>query len=1203
MRKIHKLIPAITLALAGVETSAQVMYEPFDYSTTNGGGNANVTNSIANGGNSAAWGRTNPTQGIFWTRSGTAAPDHTITSGGLTSPAGLPDAIGNKASFTNTGNVDRIGFGQVFSSGRVYYSLLLKFDTLPVAASRVFGLNTFSLDAPGAATVLGSALTTRAQGGGYQVGVAKNTATAQFDSDIYSTSDTLFVVGAYEISGAVGSDDTSYMWVNPSVSDYGQTFGADPGPLADRLTDTVGADLHDAVGGSASPLRNAAVASFLLRANTTNSQWRVDEVRVDSTWAGVTPRKDLQYTWNDAGGGTFGDSTKWNNTGGPNPNPNSLGAVANFGSAITGAATITTAGQTFDTINIDTTNSLLINGTGLTVSTNASAGQLIAKRGSHTISAPLTLNNDLAIKVGADGFGANGATLTLSGSVTGASRTIGKYGLGTLKLGASNIIDDTATLAIRVGALDLNGNNETVGTVIVGAGHRNTGADLSTAANLAPGSITGAGSLTATTFQLENGSVSAVLAGSGAVIKTSQGAARVSGASTYTGNTTIRAGTLLVGGNAPNGAAGALGNSTSAILVSDAQTLTGTIDPGAAPKNGDPVSLLTDAAVTIGRNVLVGVEGYPTLGGNSAHTSTFSGSVTLNRATNLSAAAGGTTSFTGVIANGTGTGSVTKLGAGVVVLAGANTYSGGTTVNAGALVANSTGALPGWNVGGTVIANNGGTVAASAGGAGQWVSADIDTLQTTVTWNGGSSLGINVDASNSFTYASNITPSIGFHKLGAGTLTLSGTNNQTSTAVSGGVLHVTSESNLGPAPGSPTNNILLSGGGLLRFGAAFDPSNNRSIVLSSGEGGIDTNGNSVSTGATISGAGALVKAGASQLSIGGSNTYTGGTIIRGGTLTIFNDANLGNVAGPVTFDGGALKVFSTFSMTGRPISVTSNGGTFDTNSFNVDAAAVAGTGTLTKSSGGQLTATHVRTGGLTVGSGTVQARAQANPYEVASEAGTSKVTTLTASAGLIDLTNTKIITQDASMVATPVYDGVNDVYIYDGVHGLVQKGRGDGTWNGTSGMTTSQTDATTGVFTSLAVGTGAELRGLGPTDTELFAGQTVNGNSTVVMYTYGGDADMDGDLDGDDYFYLDSNVLQSETVFGWHQGDFNYDGRLNGDDYFILDSNILQAQASGNVFWVRPPEFGDGGLSAVPEPASIGLMGVAAVAGLRRRRR
>src|SRR5688572_3929647 len=219
VRKLHKLIPAVALAVASAEASAQLVYEPFDYSTTNAAGHADLTQSIGAGGNNAAFGRTNQGQGIFWARTGIfSTVDHTIETGSLTPNADLPDATGNKAVFGNPGNVDRIGFGEIVTSGRVYYSLLLKFDTLPAASSRIVGFNTFSLDAPGAASVFGSALTTRAQGGGYQVGVAKNSAAAAFDSDIFSTTDTVFVVGAYEINGTVGSDDVSYMWVNPSAS-------------------------------------------------------------------------------------------------------------------------------------------------------------------------------------------------------------------------------------------------------------------------------------------------------------------------------------------------------------------------------------------------------------------------------------------------------------------------------------------------------------------------------------------------------------------------------------------------------------------------------------------------------------------------------------------------------------------------------------------------------------------------------------------------------------------------------------------------------------------------------------------------------------------------------------------------------------------------------------------------------------------------
>ena len=92
---------------------------------------------------------------------------------------------------------------------------------------------------------------------------------------------------------------------------------------------------------------------------------------------------------------------------------------------------------------------------------------------------------------------------------------------------------------------------------------------------------------------------------------------------------------------------------------------------------------------------------------------------------------------------------------------------------------------------------------------------------------------------------------------------------------------------------------------------------------------------------------------------------------------------------------------------------------------------------------GTASVNNIRVPVASASAGTLRVIPQANPYDVSSEAGTSKVTKLNASTGVVDLTNTKIITQDASMPTTPVYDGINDVYTYSGVHRLVQLGRGD----------------------------------------------------------------------------------------------------------------------------------------------------------------
>src|SRR5439155_12977606 len=112
-------------------------------------------------------------------------------------------------------------------------------------------------------------------------------------------------------------------------------------------------------------------------------------------------------------------------------------------------------------------------------------------------------------------------------------------------------------------------------------------------------------------------------------------------------------------------------------------------------------------------------------------------------------------------------------------------------------------------------------------------------------------------------------------------------------------------------------------------------------------------------------------------------------------------------------------------------------------------------------------------------------------------------------------------------------------------------------------------------------------------------GLSVSPGDQLVMYTWGGDANLDGTLNGDDYFRIDSHVVQSGTVFGYHNGDFNYDGFINGDDYFIIDSNIATAQAS--------PPFPTGAgvgpfaVAAVPEPASLVIAAGALLVRPRRR--
>ncbi|WP_009959323.1 autotransporter-associated beta strand repeat-containing protein [Verrucomicrobium spinosum] len=120
--------------------------------------------------------------------------------------------------------------------------------------------------------------------------------------------------------------------------------------------------------------------------------------------------------------------------------------------------------------------------------------------------------------------------LTLSGAntYTGGTTILD----GTLALGAAGVLADAGAVTVDgIGAVfSLGANNETVAEV-----------------TLADGRIeSSTGVLTATSYDLRNGSVTAILDGSAAVAKSTSGSVTVSAASTYTGGTTVTGGTYLV---------------------------------------------------------------------------------------------------------------------------------------------------------------------------------------------------------------------------------------------------------------------------------------------------------------------------------------------------------------------------------------------------------------------------------------------------------------------------------------------------------------------------------------------------------------------------------------------------------------------------------------------------------------------------------
>ena len=66
-----------------------------------------------------------------------------------------------------------------------------------------------------------------------------------------------------------------------------------------------------------------------------------------------------------------------------------------------------------------------------------------------------------------------------------------------------------------------------------------------------------------------------------------------------------------------------------------------------------------------------------------------------------------------------------------------------------------------------------------------------------------------------------------------------------------------------------------------------------------------------------------------------------------------------------------------------------------------------------------------------------------------------------------------------------------------------------------------------------------------------FDGVAVNNLAVLVKYTYGGDLNLSGNINADDYFIIDKGFAQGSTLAA--NGDLNFDGKINADDYFVID--------------------------------------------------
>jgi autotransporter-associated beta strand protein len=759
----------------------------------------------------------------------------------------------------------------------------------------------------------------------------------------------------------------------------------------------------------ASPVAGSITGSGTISCSSSGANLTVGADNTSVTYSGIIQNgtQVLSITKNGTGTWTLSGTNTYTGTTTINAGTLKIGSTTALG--VSSATTITSgAALDLNGITLSTARPITINGTGISSGgaitnssataasysgaiTLGSASSVVANSGAVTLSGTIATAGFALTLDGSTGGTASGV-ISGSGSVTkngsgtwilsGANTYTGTTSInaGTLKLGNAAALGTTASgTSITSGAvLDLNGINYsnaealTVnGTGISGSGaiinSSSTGATyaglltLGSSSSIVGGTgtinISNTGTITGATFSLtlggtSGGTVASIIGTtSGTLTKADAGTWTLSGANTYTGITSINAGTLKLGN------AAALGVSSATTITSGAALdLNGITLSTARPITINGTGVSSGGAITNSSATAASYSGAITLGSASSVVAN-SGAVTLSGAIatagftlTLDGSTGGTAS--GVIS---GSGSVTKNGSGTWTLSGANTYTGTTTINAGTLKAGSTQAFGNGsavtlaNVSGAVLDITGynNTIGSLAGGGTTGGNVTLGTATLTIGTN-----------NTNTTYAGVISGTGAVIKSGTGTWTLSGSNTYTGlTTISAGTLKL-------GATGGGTNTPLgtIGGATIVSSGAVLDLNgytlgtaepltlNGTGLAASPAGALTNTGGNASYSGAitlgssgatittttsgtlTLSGAisgatypliidgtgtgsisgvigttsGIVTKNGSGIWTLSGANTYTGGTTLNAGTLNINNSQALGTAAGTFTINGGTI---------------------------------------------------------------------------------------------------------------------------------------------------------------------------------------------------------------------------------------------------------------------------------------------------------
>jgi fibronectin-binding autotransporter adhesin len=625
---------------------------------------------------------------------------------------------------------------------------------------------------------------------------------------------------------------------------------------------------------------------------------------------------------------------------------------------------------------------------------------------------------------------------------------------------------------------------------------------------------------------------------------------------------------------------------------------------------------------------------------------------------------------------------LTKLGTGVLILGGTNTFTGSTNIFAGTLELGNALALQY----STVTFNGGqlyfepGITNFNLGGIAATTATAVSLLDT-----GSSPVNLIFGGNNQNTvYNCTFTGAGGsLTKIGTGTTYVDGTASNFTGGfnISGGLIEFLVGGAFGANNNAPgTNSVTIyNGGGVWYNGSGAPTTGNfgygRGFVLG---GGLDTfqignitNATNVSSSqlnigqvgnassgilAGLSGAtSTLQKTGLGTLNLEYNSTYNGGTNVAGGTLISNADNSLGdytigsnpsyNGSGPLAIIPTQLSATVEFldpapavssltnflngNASGGTATIVlgaANGGVATTLSIGADntntvfsgnisdvsannSSAVgsiikAGTAMLTLSGSDTYTgATNVSSGTLALGSAkalpsntnlSIGSAATVTALSISGGPYALKLNTLS-NQGLIDLTTNAMIIHSGTTIAS--------------AYNLVAGTYNGGAWSGTTGITSSVAAANSTHLTTIGAIINDSNANTGNSSgtalyTSLDGASTVDGD-ILFKYTYYGDANLSGAVDGSDYSLIDYGYLNHLT--GWYNGDFNYDGAVDGSDYTLID-NAFNSQGTALASELASPDAiataqMAGSASAVPEPATLGLLAFGAAGLLCRKRR